>query len=145
MLLGFHSRFVPMVLDGSKQHTIRAERKIAPKVGEICHCYTGLRTKGARLLGRWPCVKVEEVNIYAEAGGTLGVTITAGRHGNRIDDWRQLSMDERNALAWVDGFRSSGRRKAFAEMSAYWLNMHGKTGGPLEFFGHIIHWKWSKP
>lgn len=34
MLLGFKKRFAPMVEDGSKTHTIRAKRKIRPRVGK---------------------------------------------------------------------------------------------------------------
>ena len=58
MLLGFKRRFAPFVEEGSKTHTIRAKRKIAPKVGETCHCYVDPRQKTMRLLGRWTCVKV---------------------------------------------------------------------------------------
>lgn len=46
MLLGFNARFVPLILAHEKRHTIRAKRKNAPHVGEICHCYTGLRQRG---------------------------------------------------------------------------------------------------
>ena len=129
MLLGFRPRFVSFVLDGSKTHTIRAERKLPPEVGEICHCYTGLRRKGARLLGRWPCVKVEAIEIYERRDGTLGVII----------DGQELDPDERNTLAWTDGFRDNGMRGAFAEMATYWLALHLKTSFP--FTGHVIHWK----
>lgn len=63
MLLGFKRRFAPHIQDGSKTHTIRAKRKLRPKAGETCHCYTGLRQKGARLLGRWRCVRVQDIII----------------------------------------------------------------------------------
>ncbi len=49
------ARFAHAVLDGSKTHTIRAKRKAPPRVGEILHCYTGLRTKKVKLLGRFQC------------------------------------------------------------------------------------------
>ena len=132
MLLGFKARFAPLVEDGSKTHTIRAERKNPPKAGEMCHCYTGLRRKGARLLGRWPCVKVEGIRIY-DRGGTLGVVI----------DGHDLDRDECNALAWRDGFRGSGPKYAFAEMAAYWLALHPQADGPFVFAGHVIHWKYD--
>lgn len=51
MLLGFKRRFVSAILSGSKCHTIRAKRTRPPRVGETLHCYTGLRQKGATLLG----------------------------------------------------------------------------------------------
>ncbi len=120
MLLGFDARFVPFVEDGSKTHTIRAKRKNTPRAGETCHCYTGLRHKGARLLGRWPCVRVEEIVIAA--------------HELRIDG-QVLSRDERNALAWRDGFRG---RDPWLEMVEFWE-------GRLPFEGHIIHWLYESP
>ena len=39
MLLGFQKRFEPMVLDGSKTHTIRADSKASRKAGMRCDCY----------------------------------------------------------------------------------------------------------
>jgi hypothetical protein len=130
MQLGFKARFVPMIEDGSKTHTIRAKRKIRPRVGETCHCYTGLRQKGARLLGRWPCVKVETIEIYERGDGSLGVVI----------DGLELAPDEKNELAWRDGFRSTGRRLAFTEMATYWRVLHRKEG-PFVFEGDVIHWR----
>jgi hypothetical protein len=126
MLLSFEKRFVPHVEDGSKTHTIRAERKRAPKVGETCHCYTGLRHKSARLLGRWPCVKVERITVTP--------------HELRIDG-EVLSRDERDAfraprrLPWpaavgrddgLLGARQAGcRRMAFRRLRDP-LALHGR-------------------
>ncbi len=128
MLLGFKKQFVPMILSHLKTHTIRAKRKRPPRVGEICHCYTGLRQKGARLLGRWPCVKVDTVTIG------LGVL-----DRSRLHVWpvvyvgdSKLSPDECEALARSDGFRS------FAEMMEFWR-------GRLPFRGYMIHWDPTKP
>jgi hypothetical protein len=124
MLLGFMRRFEPFVLDGSKTHTIRAKRKNTPKVGEICHCYVDPRRKTMRLLGRWPCVNVEEIIIT--------------RFMLVLIDGQPLSRDECNALAWRDGFRNSGRKRAYAEMMQFWE-------GRLPFKGHLIHWDYSRP
>lgn len=138
MLLGFRPRFVPFVLEGSKTHTIRAERKRQPRAGEVCHCYTGLRTKKARLLGRWRCVKVETIQIYERGDGTFGVIITSR------GDYHELGIAEKNALAWQDGFRDSGRRGAFASMMRYWVSTHGDRHGPLDFTGDLIHWNYNE-
>ncbi len=129
MLLGFKRRFAPYVEDGSKTHTIRAIRKNPPRVGETCHCYVDPRQKTMRLLGRWPCVKVETIDIDSVPDyhwTDVEVTI----------DGVRLSMDECNALAWRDGFRSSKFNNHFEEMVAFW-------NGRLPFRGHVIHWKWS--
>lgn len=126
MLLGFKKRFAPLVEEGSKTHTIRARRKVSPRKGEICHCYTGLRQKGARLLGRFECVKVQ--SIYISGLGHV-----------RIDDV-MLDRTERNALAWVDGFRSSGKDGAFLEMFEYWTELNHS----LPFDGDLIHWRFQE-
>ena len=55
-----------------------------------------------------------------------------------------LDSSERNALAWADGFRQLGERRAFEEMVHYWENVH-----PLDFDepfrGRIIHWDYDHP
>lgn len=131
MLLGFKRRFAPFVEDGSKTHTIRGARKNPPRAGEMCHCYVDPRQKTMRLLGRFPCVKVEEILIYECGNGTLSVFI----------EGQELTVDEKNALAWRDGFRGRGKRDAFAEFCDFWKATHGTAAGPLDFRGHVIHWK----
>ncbi len=145
MLLGFKKQFEPMILSHLKTHTIRAKRKRPPHVGEICHCYTGLRQRGpiiqklasgqvvrqkmARLLGRWPCVKVQDVQIYRRGDGTLGVII----------DSIEVLFDELDPLARSDGFRN------FADMSAFWIAEHSDRHGNVDFLGDMIHWDPTKP
>jgi hypothetical protein len=63
-IYNFQERFVPMIQDGTKTHTIRAPRKGAEDVpGNTMHLYTGLRRKGAKLLARFECVRVDEIVI----------------------------------------------------------------------------------
>jgi hypothetical protein len=98
-IYNFKPQFVSFILDGSKRHTIRASRKYMDKPGDMCHLYTGLRQKGAKLLFRAPCLKVEEIFIDSRE-------LTAG---STFIDMRvngiPLSWDEKNELAWRDGFR----------------------------------------
>lgn len=117
-LYNFQKRFVPAILSGRKKQTIRARRRYRDKPGNICHLYTGLRVKGkTRLLLRSPCVKVEEIEIIGdEANPTV------------IIDGRELDKDERERLAFCDGFES------FSEMAAFWK-------GRLPFLGDVTHWK----
>lgn len=121
MLLGFKRRFEAAILAKTKRHTIRGKRKVAPRVGETCHCYVNPRQKTMRLLGRWPCVRVQTVRIERlksiDAGYLVGVW---------VDGWR-LKGDELELLARSDGFVS------FAEMMEFWK-------GRLPFHGDIIHW-----
>lgn len=120
-LYNFKAQFVPHILSGEKQHTIRATRAHGDKPGSTMHLYTGLRQKGARLLARVPCVKVEEIRIEQQ----------------RIGDWPEiyidgarLSGDERIALASKDGFPD------FRTMVEFWK-------GRIPFAGHIYHWDWE--
>ena len=118
-LYNFKKQFVPFIRDGSKRHTIRAKRKYRDKPGDTVHLYTGLRTKAARLLGRSICVKVEDI-----------VITTA--HQIFVDG-EELTLSEKNALAFCDGFRGRGVEHAFEDMMAFW-------NGRLPFEGDIIHW-----
>jgi hypothetical protein len=127
-LYNFQKRFVPFILSGEKTHTIRAKRANPDEPGDICHCYTGLRQKGAQLLGRWPCVKVEEIRICevqhaTHAGVVPHFTVEIG--GVYLD------RSDRESLARRDGF------KDFAEMVKFWKEPVNR----LPFEGHIIHWK----
>jgi hypothetical protein len=133
VLLGFKRRFASFVEDGSKTHTIRAFRKIAPRVGEICHCYVDPRQKTMRLLGRWPCVRVEPITLDFEPDGIayrLRVTIADVT----------LSSQEAHAFAWADGFRGES---PLCDMAEYWLET-GRLTDALDskpWHGQVIHWK----
>ena len=137
MLLGFKQQFAAFVEDGSKTHTIRGVRKISPRVGEICHCYVDPRRKTMRLLGRWPCVKVEPVTLdFEHCGIAYLLRITVGDH--------TLSSDEAAALAWRDGFRENPQvtLSALDEMARFWINT-GRLSDCVDsrpWHGQIIHW-----
>lgn len=127
-LLNFEERFVPLIEADEKRHTIRAKRKYPLKVGDVCHLYTGLRHKGARLLKRRRCVKVQEITIER-----VSEPDEFEVYGIKIDgEW--LNFDEINSLAWRDGFRPRSRDEAFTEMLQFWE-------GRLPFTGDIIHWE----
>lgn len=125
-LYDFKERFVRAILEGSKTHTIRAIRKDGrvDKAGkDVCHCYTRLRTKRRRLLGRFPCVKVEEIHILGDPAPLPPLRF--------IVDGIQLNWDEGDALARRDGFSS------VEDMAAFWR-------GRLPFAGHIVHWDYRR-
>ena len=124
-LYNFQQRFVPFILAGAKTHTIRATRVHPDAPGKILHLYTGLRHKGARLLMRVPCVKVERIEIHAVDHPThAGVVkvFTVEIEGQFLD------TPEKELLARRDGFQN------FAEMMQFW-------DGRLPFTGQVIHWK----
>lgn len=134
MLLGFARRFVPFVEDGSKTHTIRAMRRHAPRVGELCHCYANPRQKSMRLIGRFPCVRVQEIQITETPPlGLLRPALVISIDGEH------LSFAEASEFAYRDGFRTGGRNAALSEMLAHWRSLHGAPHFPLH--GHLIHWR----
>lgn len=118
-LYNFKPRFARKIKDGSKHHTIRSRRKYEDKPGATMHCYTGLRTKQVKLIGRLPCKKVELIYFDCPlASGPIQVKV-----GNVI-----LSEDECARLARHDGF------DCFDEMMAFWK-------GRIPFEGKIYYWK----
>jgi hypothetical protein len=120
-LYNFEERFVPKILSGEKQHTIRGVRKHADRPGKTMHLYTGLRHKGAKLLMRVRCDKVEQIEIK---NGAFFDT----NHASVVIDGIELDQSEREALARRDGFDD------FEQMMQFW-------DGRLPFVGHIIHWR----
>jgi hypothetical protein len=130
-LYSFQERFVEPILSGRKKHTIRAIRKNPDKAGNILHLYTGLRTKKAKLLMRAPCVKVEDIRIEMRKYEGQSILCKGLTFPHVIVDGIDLSADEKEALAYTDGFST------FAEMMAFW-------DGRLPFTGHIIHWRIPK-
>lgn len=138
MLLGFKRQFAPFVEDHSKTHTIRGFGKRRPfRVGDICHCYVDPRQRTMRLLGSWPCVKVEPITLDFDPDG-IGyiLRITVGD--------QTLATDEAVALAWRDGFREFPHmsRNALDEMAAFWIGS-GRLEDSLDskpWHGQIIHW-----
>jgi len=123
-LYNFKERFAPFILDGRKRHTIRATRKVRDRVGNIAHLYTGLRTRKATLLGRYPIIKIESIEIIPDCPCNQHHCLKPIRV--RISD-EELSPDECEKLARLDGFEN------FAEMKAFWK-------GRLPFKGEITHW-----
>lgn len=139
-LYNFQPQFVPYVEDGSKTHTIRAERKHADTMGKHLYLYTGLRHKGARLLMRTVCVRTDFIRITEDHRVFIGASVGFDSfpapygEGQRAGGFVELDEAEKNVLAWRDGFRDDGRDGAFKSMMRFWE-------GGLPFEGEIIHWK----
>src|SRR5271166_1223365 len=88
------------------------------KVGRRMDCYVNPRQKSMKLLGRWPCVKIQDIFIAADL--TIWV------------DGVRLVGDEMGLLAESDGFTS------FSQMMNFW-------DGRLPCEGYIYHWDPDKP
>lgn len=119
-LLNFKKQFVEPIREGTKNHTIRATRKIPVKAGDKLYLYCGARTKQCFKVLQEPvtCTKVEDIRID-EAIFSHGIVHIDGNF---------LSEDERERLAQADGFQN------FRKMMAFW-------DGRLPFTGQIIHWR----
>ena len=128
----FKERFVPMVEDGSKDHTIRALRKGKSghaMPGQTCYLYYGMRTKFCRKIGEGECTQQEPILITP--------------HNILVGD-TMLDKNERDRLAWRDGFRPQGSTidkpdGAFDLLVSYW-----QAENTLPWKGVIIHWKLKK-
>ena len=101
--LHFQKRFMTAVLDGTKQSTIRAERKDKRKpaeTGENLSLYTGMRTKS--------CKKIKD----CEVTNVKRFMITRHRENDSFDyigylDGLPLSEKEFHQLAIADGFENA--------------------------------------
>lgn len=131
MNLGFKDRFVPMVEEGSKRHSIRAGARW--KAGMRADLYARPRQKGMRLLFRAIVLKVEPITLYqrwvTEEPGNLDTTIKV-----RIDGVL-LEPSEAEAFFRRDGFRDS-ERSAIEQAHGFWY-------GDLPFTGQLIHWDYE--
>jgi len=95
----FKKQFVPMILDGSKVHTIRRRRKHPIKVGVKLFLYTGMRTKQCKLIAVIECVKVEPIVIMPDEKSLFIPNIYNG--------WDLLSVNAINQIAHEDGFEDA--------------------------------------
>lgn len=122
-LLGFQSRFAPLVESGQKRQTIRAYRKDGrdPKVGDRLYLWTGLRQPGARKLGEAIVTNVRAVEL--------------NRHGALCLDRMPIYPNRFNAIAQADGFNGTNDVAPMAEMIEWFENAHG-----LPFSGLLIEW-----
>ena len=124
MLLNFQKRFVRDVWLGTKRQTIRAKGKGAhvPAVGDMAHCYTGLRTNACQRIGVWPIIRVEALDMRIEQHVLRNVML-----GGCELDRRSL-----NALAVRDGFATA------STMEDWFCSNHA----PGQFEGYVISWDW---
>ncbi|MBU0749179.1 MAG: hypothetical protein KKG67_20545 [Gammaproteobacteria bacterium] len=125
MLLNFQRQFARPVWAGQKRQTIRSagKRVHVPKVGELAHCYTGLRTRSTVRLGVWPISSVQVLRMEVDGHGLSGVVL-----GDSPASSAQL-----RALAQQDGFADA------AAMGKWFAENHE----PGDFYGWVVGWDWS--
>lgn len=150
----FKECFVPFVLDGSKDHTIRKRRvKGTAKKGDTAYLYYALRTKFCKKLGEGICTDVKTIVIQKDSRNRINVRIydrrlndeefkvSAGKFiTKKFLQYELLEGIEMEQLAWRDGFRPEGStcdepHGAGALMMRWWNQTH-----VLPFVGDIIYW-----
>lgn len=97
MNLSFHEEFVPKILDGTKIHTIRADKSNRWKAGQLIHFCTGLRTKAYRCFKKDTCKSTQDIEIKWSSGIAL-------RYVNPIIKIDGKLFIEHDVLANNDGF-----------------------------------------
>lgn len=142
----FQKQFVPMILDGTKTHTIRKRRKHPTKVGDILWLYTGMRTKECKLTAVAPCVRVEpiviwpfgtmiEINneLYRVGGRAREIALADGFEGtasfyeffqrykrDRLDDFEIIWWNPKELLDVYDKSRQVAKDVARVVKYLYW-------------------------
>lgn len=164
MVVGFKDRFVPMVEDGSKTHTIRAGNRW--RVGMRADLFARPRQRqvfalsldgqltqvaGMRLLFRAPVVGVQKIKIYEYEAVQSGRGPISPLNGNHVRnamrgpngesllltlDGVLLDADEARAFFVRDGFREKGTCPQYGALQ-FWQQR-------LPFTGQLIHWNYEQ-
>lgn len=118
----FQRRFAPRIEDGTKRHTIRADRRRHARSGEALQLYVGMRTKSCRKIIPDPvCASAERIRLAFDKTGLIYSVIVDLQPVENLD-----------SFAVADGFG------CIADMSKFWADQHGED--LVEFVGVLISW-----
>lgn len=120
----FQKRFAPLIREGLKTQTIRADRKRHARPGEMLQLFTGMRTA-------W-CEKIIPDPIC-----TAVLPVAIGWASARITRIEVGMIPVRN----LDHFASADGFTDIEDMTAFWLERHGAR--PFE--GVVIEWSMPSP
>jgi hypothetical protein len=121
----FKPEFADAVEWGHKRQTIRAPRTDGRphcKVGDQIKLYTGMRTKGCRLLATATVTRMDKVRIEGTQMFLNGRMLFSTLHSRDADQTD-------NEFAEADGF------EGFTDMANWFDQVHG-----LPFEGVVIYW-----
>lgn len=135
--LGFKKQFVPAIKAGTKKHTIRAKRKHPFRVGDRLFMYSDMRQKSCEKIGEVEVSKVERITIFQPGACAEEPAVFIQEY---LNDERQLSAEQIEALAIADGFGGIAGTTATEAFFWFFANTHG-----AEFRGFLIHWKNFQP
>ena len=121
MIIGFKPQFVQPILEGTKIHTVREDKRNRWERNLVMHMATGVRTNKYKEFAQKICTGVQLVEIWPQSKSILVQIIEK----NGFYRTRQLSTKEVEQFIKNDGFEYSYQ---FWE----WFNE--------PFKGKIIHW-----
>ena len=115
----FKARFVPLIREGLKTQTIRAERSRHARPGELIQLFSGMRTHLCEKIVPDPvCTVVLPIMISFATARIARVEVG------------MVPVRDLDAFAISDGF------EGLDDMTAFWLENHGARG----FDGVVIEW-----
>lgn len=126
MILAFKKQFVPKIIDRTKIHTIREDKKNRWKIGMKVHMSTGVRTSNYNCFAESEVYKIDTIRFKWFVISPFGIELGKGVNVYINDKDVTNRKDIIDRLVKNDGFAS---RKEFFE----WFN--------TDFSGKIIHWK----
>ena len=137
MILGFKKRFVPLILDNTKIHTIREDKHGRWKAGNKIHFATGTRTKNYNQFNSGVCKSVQSI-VMVNHGNHVYCKIQTGEktyiHNDCVEyehtKWYK-GYPARHLL--VDLCRNDGL--TWDEFKQWFIPNQGD-----KFTGKIIHW-----
>jgi hypothetical protein len=151
----FQERFVPMILDGTKNQTIRSRRRHQAKPGDPLYLFSGMRTKWCKRLLDTTCINVQsiyigdnmlvlydafdDIQLQIAFEDPLHFTLPISSV-NEFDDLLYGTHRTCNRFAWDDGFRPETATEenpagSFELMIRFWKQTHD-----LPFVGDVIYW-----
>jgi hypothetical protein len=136
MLLGFKPRFVDPILDGTKLHTLRNARKVTPKVGEVLHMYTGLRTKHCKAItNRYTLkgIQVAHISVRRVKPPLNFISKTAFLIRIKVDGI-PLQPDDIRKFCVADGFADG------TDFASYWMGTAPKDATSITTTMDLFHW-----
>jgi hypothetical protein len=119
VVYNFKRQFIEPIRAGTKQQTIRADRKRHTREGETLQLYTGMRTKQCRLIGLARCRYI------------VPITLDSGPPCVSYGSMQFSRPGRLRFFARCDGFES------WDEMRQFWRDNHP---GITVFTGMLIYW-----
>lgn len=127
MILGFKKQFKPLILEGSKIHTIRQDSKDRWEAGKKIHFATGTRSANYNCFLEGEAKAVQYVFMTYD-NNQLEVSIGDDENCDKYLYWPDIDQ-----LAKNDGF------DGYDEFAAWFIPLI-KSSEINNFSGKIIHW-----